>query len=106
MTLGTVVLRLRIALVHGLDMHGMEGMQIEDGLDVFGTASDLVHSLGLGSTERVGIEEKESAIAAPDQRNMGADIDQTADPEAAADIPVAVADGDDVLAHVGHCQVY
>ena len=75
-----------IKLVHSLDINGVEGMYIENGLYP-GTANTRVDRLLLISIESVGVQEHEVATHKLYQGGLRSDINTPPELERPANIP-------------------
>ncbi len=81
----------------------VEGMHVEDRLDVPAIVSQLDNLLLDRIAQRVGVEKDEFAVASPHQRRLRANIDDTTELERPSDVPKVVCDVDDVWTH-GPCR--
>ena len=70
----------------------MKRVQVQYCLDILASIGQFINFLPGRAAERVGVQENELAVLAPDQRRLGADIDNARNLERAANVPEIVRD--------------
>ena len=86
-------------LVDGAHVHRVEGMQVQNGLDVPGASGQLVHPARDVTLQRVGVQQQEPAVGPSHQGRVRADLHETTDLVRPPDVPEAVGHLDNALLH-------
>mgnify|MGYP000751587070 CR=1 FL=1 len=84
---------------HRLHMKGVEGVQVQHGGDgpaAVGEPEDAFLDL---TAKGVGVEQREGAVMEADEAGLRADVDVSAELEAASDVPETVGDGEETVGH-------
>ncbi len=84
--------RLRKGLVHGLDVHGVKRMQVQDRPDALAAVGKPAHLIENLRGQGQGIQKRKATAGQAHQQGLGADVDEPADADGSADVPEVVAD--------------
>jgi hypothetical protein len=91
---------MRIQFVHFAHMDRMEGVNIQDGINVLASAGQFSYLAFDRPAQGIGIEQDELAAGQADQRGLRAHIDDSTNPVRAADVPEIVGDMEYFSTHV------
>jgi hypothetical protein len=83
--------------MHPLNVYRVEGVQVDDGLDLSAIAHQAGNLFPESIVDGIGVEKKEVAAGEPDKRCLGTDVDHAANLEFAKDIPEIIRDRDDFV---------